>query len=169
MYTNDILVIGWSRCQDFKCMCLAKRWFPDKMTHVFNLFFRAPYDMYPRVKTPHIFPLFPLNTVDMHVFEYICSEVWSRISGSLHFSGLQAECSWVHCSQLKAWWMIWEGVGSRGVKEGPKRGVSCPDGKAVAGAINTPVPGRSRFFLNLFVINHNQSRWEFVKYEHWVS
>ena len=32
-HTNDKLVIGWSRCQDYKHMRLAERWVPGKTKH----------------------------------------------------------------------------------------------------------------------------------------
>ena len=37
-HTNDELVIGWSRCQDFKRMHLAERWVPGKTLCVFTSF-----------------------------------------------------------------------------------------------------------------------------------
>ena len=45
-HTNDKLVIGWSRCQDFKCMRLAQQWAPGKTTQAFLSSCRAPNDMW---------------------------------------------------------------------------------------------------------------------------
>ena len=32
-HTNDRLAMGWSGCPELKCMRLAERWVPGKMTH----------------------------------------------------------------------------------------------------------------------------------------